>query len=295
MQPILFLSYDGCLHPDGVYHVNGEPEIRVEGHALFEHAEPLARLLEPYPDVRIVLSTPWASIYGLEAAKAFLPVALQNRVVGTTYEFCGDMVDWAELSEFDKIMRYVEGHGIRTWLALCCEKYCWPEAFEKNRVWLYKHVGLGENRTTEQLTERLERMHGDVPRLGAVGLGGTGCLDAERKHWDIAMTKLADARISALSASTRFQAAYDALCFGASVLLKSQPQAVALHMGRLLEQLPVELGVESDDKASSIALLHAWQSDDYWAPKNVKSSDADFVLNFVEAVLNAVQSRLPTT
>ncbi|MCK4143626.1 hypothetical protein HFK84_15250 [Ralstonia pseudosolanacearum] len=295
MHPILFLGYDGCLHPDGVHHVNGEPELRVEGHRLFEHALQLARLLEPYPDLRIVLSTAWARIYGLERAKGFLPAALQNRVVGMTHEFCGDMAEWAGLTEFDHVMRYVEGRGIRAWLALSCDKYYWPEAFEKNRVWLYKGYGLGEDRAIKELAEKLERMHGDVPRQGAVRLGGAGCLDAERKHWDMAMTKLADARISALSASTRFQAAYDALRFGACVLLKSQPQAVALHMGRLLEQLPVELGVESDDQDSSIALLQAWQGYDYWDPRPVKSSDVDVVLNFVEAVLSAVQSRLQAT
>lgn len=200
MHPILFLSYDGCLHPEDVLHTDGGPQLRGGERRLFEHAELLAEILEPYPDLEIVLSTAWARIYGLERAKDFLPAALRSRVVGTTYEFCGNMVEWAELTEFDRIMRYVEGHGVRSWLALSCDKYYWPEAFHKNRVWVYNRVGLGEDRTREQLTEKLKQMHRETSRVGVGLIGGVRNADAVRMLCEAATTKIADARISQLSA-----------------------------------------------------------------------------------------------
>lgn len=295
MHRILFLGYNGCLHPDGVRHVNGEPVLHVDGHALFEHADLLAELLEPYPDVQIVLTTTWARIYGLEGAKAFLPAALRNRVVGTTYEFAGDMLDWAELSEFDKVMRYVEGHRIRAWLALSCDKYYWPEAFRKNRVWVYKRVGLGEDRARVELAEKLKQLHREEPALGGVTISGARNAEAVRMRLDTATTKIVDARISQLSASTRFQAAHDAVCCCASILLAIEPELVGLRVGQILEQLSAEHYVDSDTKARSIELLQAWQSEDYWAPRDVKPTEVDVVLRFAEAVLSATKSRMQGT
>ncbi|WP_316150580.1 HAD domain-containing protein [Cupriavidus sp. BIC8F] len=293
MHPILFLAYDGCLHPDGVHHVNGEPEIRVQGHVLFEYAELLARLLEPYPELRIVLTTSWARVYGLEGAQAFLPAALQNRVVGTTYEFAGDMADWAELSEFDKVMRYVEACGVRTWLALHCEKYGWPEAFKRFGVWLYKGHGLGDDRAIKELTEKLEGMSGNMYPFGARHVGEES--DTVRRRWDMALTKVADARIKALSTSTRFQAAFDALCSCGSMYFNVPLHAVPSQLSRMLEQLPTGQRMADEAEKRAVGLLQAWQSDDYWEPKHVESQDIDVVLNFVEAFLSAMRSRLLAT
>ncbi|QKM44056.1 hypothetical protein HI792_15870 [Ralstonia solanacearum] len=291
MHPVLFLAYDGCLHPEGVHHVNDDPQLRSEDHSLFEHAGLLAKLLEPCPEVRIVLSTPWARIYGLSRAKAFLPAALQTRVVGTTHEFCGDLVEWAELTEFDKVMRYVEGYGIRSWLALSCDKHHWPEAFRKNRIWVYGRVGFGEDRARVELAEKLKQLRHEVPSLGSVNIGMARDAEAVRMRLDAATTKIADARISQLSDSTRFQAAHDAVCCCASIMLTVEPQLVGLPGGQIFEELPTER-LDDGTKAGSIALLQAWQEAENWEPRNIAPADVDVALKFAEAVLSATKSRL---
>lgn len=73
---ILFLDFDGVLHPDPC----------PAGARLFEHAPRLEQALAPF-DVDIVLSTSWRSLAPLEVLAARLPPALAARVVGTTPHF----------------------------------------------------------------------------------------------------------------------------------------------------------------------------------------------------------------
>ncbi|WP_231909764.1 HAD domain-containing protein [Cupriavidus nantongensis] len=58
---IVFLDYDGVLHPDAAYLVKGRPELRATG-TLFMWAPILEETLAPYPDAQIVLSTSWVQV-----------------------------------------------------------------------------------------------------------------------------------------------------------------------------------------------------------------------------------------
>lgn len=55
--PVLYLDFDGVLHPDEVYRIRGRIVLRFDGMNMFEWAPLLAEHLEPYPDVQIILST----------------------------------------------------------------------------------------------------------------------------------------------------------------------------------------------------------------------------------------------
>ncbi|MGA3981381.1 HAD domain-containing protein [Ralstonia nicotianae] len=165
MSPVFFLDYDGCLHPDNVRCVKGAPLLLSGGHQLFEHVQLLVDLLEPYSEVRIVLSTLWARVFGLDEAKSYLPATLQERVVGTTYEFCTDIYEWNELSRFDQIVRYVNGKGIQSWLALDDNNHCWPESFENRLVCPNRHLGLGECRVQEEFATKLAQLNREVQQL----------------------------------------------------------------------------------------------------------------------------------
>ncbi|TDN69502.1 HAD domain-containing protein [Paraburkholderia sp. BL10I2N1] len=85
---VLYLDFDGVLHPDDVWrhpgsglHVAGPP-----GHALFERAGLLIRCLEPYPALRIVLSTDWVWVFRSVREMAHrLSLVLRWRVVGATF------------------------------------------------------------------------------------------------------------------------------------------------------------------------------------------------------------------
>ena len=81
---ILFLDFDGVLHPDEAYLVKGRPVLRAEG-ALFMWAPLLVGALKNYPGVQIVLSTSWARELRFTRARSFLPPELQQRVIGATW------------------------------------------------------------------------------------------------------------------------------------------------------------------------------------------------------------------
>ena len=94
-RKILFLDYDGVLHPSEVYR-NAEgyiylaKEFADDGHFLFEHAHFLIQILEKVEQVRpveIILSTSWVEVLGgLEPTKAFLPAELSQRVKGAVFD-----------------------------------------------------------------------------------------------------------------------------------------------------------------------------------------------------------------
>ncbi|MDC6296225.1 HAD domain-containing protein [Ralstonia pseudosolanacearum] len=160
MTPVLFLDYDGCLHADDVYLVDGVPVMRRDGAQIFEHANLLAELLDPYPQVEIVLSTSWVAKFSLIRTKLYLPEVLQPRVVGTTYEYRTDKLEWIELSRFDQVMRYVRGKNLQSWLALDDDNSYWPECYEQNLICPIPRLGLGEARVQTELADKLAQMCG---------------------------------------------------------------------------------------------------------------------------------------
>ena len=155
MRAVLFLDYDGCLHPMSVSHTGNKPVLYGESSKLFERAPDLVALLAPYPDVDIVLITDWVERYGAEATIRYLPQPLQERVVGTTDEFGDNSLKWLGLSKFDRIMRYVTGRRINDWLALQHDDGGWPEAFMTQLVWSHPELGLAEKKTLVDLKDKL--------------------------------------------------------------------------------------------------------------------------------------------
>jgi hypothetical protein len=71
---VLFLDYDGVLHPDPC----------TDRARLFEHAPRLAAALEPFADLAVVLSTAWRTHLDLARLSAHLPPTLRAKVVGAT-------------------------------------------------------------------------------------------------------------------------------------------------------------------------------------------------------------------
>lgn len=159
MTCVLFLDYDGCLHADDVFLIDGVPFMRRDGAQIFEHANLLAEILRPFPDVRIVLSTSWVGTFNLIRAKLYLPQTLQHRVVGTTYECRRDKQEWDGLSRFDQIIRYVRANGIQSWLALDDDNEGWPECHKQNLVCPTPKLGIGDRRIQLELAEKLGRLH----------------------------------------------------------------------------------------------------------------------------------------
>ncbi|CAJ0800251.1 hypothetical protein LMG7141_03796 [Ralstonia condita] len=155
MRAVLFLGYDGCLHPMPVSHTGHEPILHDESSAFFEHASDLAMLLAPYPDIDIVLSTDWVGCYGAAAAISHLPEPLQQRVVGTIDEFNHDPLKPVLVSKFDRIMYYVTRRRVDFWLAVHFDDGAWPRAFITHLVWSDPHLGIGKQTIRDDLKDKL--------------------------------------------------------------------------------------------------------------------------------------------
>lgn len=81
---VLYLDFDGVLHPDAVFMTKKGPTLRAEG-SLFMWADLLMEALEEFPHVQIVLSTSWVRHLGFSRARSYLPAPLKTRVIGATW------------------------------------------------------------------------------------------------------------------------------------------------------------------------------------------------------------------
>lgn len=126
---ILFLDYDGVLHPGDVYLIRREPVLRAEGNvSLFGYASILEQALADQPDIRIVLSTSWVPQLGFDRAKGYLPAAIRERVIGATWHRHAGIMrnDWLRFIRFLQIDAYVHRHQLTNWLAIDDDAVGWP-------------------------------------------------------------------------------------------------------------------------------------------------------------------------
>ncbi|CAG9187464.1 HAD domain-containing protein [Cupriavidus pinatubonensis] len=153
---VLFVDYDNCLTRSDCY-VVGEDVVPSEpGVVLFEYAGILEQLLEPYSDVRMVLSTDWVQTFGFERARDALPLAsLRARVIGTTYPADDtSALQFPTLTRGEQVLRYVAKHRLKSWLALDDRR----DGFEScmlNLIHCQRGVGLGDRDVQRMLRERL--------------------------------------------------------------------------------------------------------------------------------------------
>jgi hypothetical protein len=108
---ILFLDFDGVLHPDPCR----------EEH-MFQHAPRLARTLAEFPETSVVLSTSWRTFLQLDQLVAPLHAELQRRVIGVTPRFADfaaprALVPYRRQAE---CMQWLADNGVSgaAWLAL---------------------------------------------------------------------------------------------------------------------------------------------------------------------------------
>jgi len=165
LQPtqILYLDFDGVLHPADVRRYRRAPAIRLEapGHALFESCETLEQLLEPYPDVRVVLSTSWVRVFGFRNARSYLTPGLLSRVIGATFhKRYHHKEGFALQSRFHQVMDDVHRRQPAAWLAVDDDAEGWPDANRCQLALTPKDFGLSAHAAQEELRQRLRAHFG---------------------------------------------------------------------------------------------------------------------------------------
>lgn len=148
---ILFLDFDGVLHPDAAYLVRGLPELRGDGE-LFMWAGHLVDVLASAPRVRIVLSTSWARELRFARARDYLPAELRTKVIGATWH-SGMATDdehrplgrgtwWDRATRYQQIRRYVDRAGITDWIAVDDQPEGWADGDRDKLVATDSRLGL---------------------------------------------------------------------------------------------------------------------------------------------------------
>lgn len=162
MNPILYLDFDGVLHPADVRVTKAEPmrpRVYENGkpteHELFEHALLLEDILRPFPDICISLSTSWVRMLGFEFALQQLPQGLRSLVVGTIWQ--GFLLRLPPPTRHDAITTDVQERGVQRWIALDDDVEDWPDdrrhlVVAPTNTWL----GLAQPGVAEELAEALD-------------------------------------------------------------------------------------------------------------------------------------------
>ncbi len=147
---ILFLDYDGVLHPFNV-RFNDDLELALEcddkSLFLFCWAPILESILndeDPERHIKIILSTSWAHRFGWEDAAKRLTPDLELRVVARTNGY--------SRARGLQILKCVEDMSIadNNWLAVDDDDYLWPTHLLDHLIKTDENLGLQE-KTTQQL------------------------------------------------------------------------------------------------------------------------------------------------
>jgi hypothetical protein len=155
MMDVLYLDFDGTVHPGEVWYerASGEVRLKAPGHELFESLPVLEAAITKYPTLQIVLSTSWLLIFGVEKTRAFLPESLQHRVIGATYDpQSPEAWRWARLTRYDQIVLDVQRRKPRCrWLALDDDALGWPHSEQDALVLVPTELGLACPRAQARL------------------------------------------------------------------------------------------------------------------------------------------------
>lgn len=159
---VLYLDFDGVLHPQDVWMKQGAPYIRSPtSHRVFENELLLATMIQPYPNLRIVLSTTWVCRFGYRGAASYLHPELQRRCIGATWHRGMGRYRFSYMSRGEQVLDDVSRRQPRRWLAIDDQKEGWGAAEVSHLVATDPISGLNQPATIEKLTQALKRFVDD--------------------------------------------------------------------------------------------------------------------------------------
>ena len=159
-ERVLYLDFDGVLHHENVlWHPRiGAYMSAPDGYVLFQHAEPLERMLTPHPEVQIVLSTSWVLRYGCARSAKQLRPSLRNRVISATFHSKMKEVEFTAKSRGMQVWEEVLKRRPRDWLALDDDWLDWPECCSDKYVRTHLSEGLSDAAVQQRFATKLQEM-----------------------------------------------------------------------------------------------------------------------------------------
>ncbi len=163
---ILFLDFDGVLHPDEVYRYPGKGivlktaclPVECENLELFCYMPALEKVLADFPLVKIVLSTSWVKEIGFDRTSKRLSPALRERVIGATFH-SRHTPDWNRMTRYSQIVEHVERHHLgRRWIAVDDDDCGWPRSMSDRLVATDVYEGIAAPAALADLRAKLERL-----------------------------------------------------------------------------------------------------------------------------------------
>ena len=167
---VLYLDFDGVLHSHAVYvsrrkGIHFGPEALEHGqqsghvHRLFEHCTLLESLLEPYPQVQIVLSTTWAQKSYTQAKKR-LPQSLQERCIGGTCHREMNLQQFRQEPRGLQVYADVCRRMPDRWIALDDDYLNWPVWTRDLFIRTDPHLGISAPLVLAELKAKLAQVFG---------------------------------------------------------------------------------------------------------------------------------------
>jgi hypothetical protein len=130
--------------------------VSTSGHQLFEQPGLLGEPLQPYPDVRIVLSTSWGCAYrGVHRVARRLPPALRARVIGATWHSATDTCLFRAAPRGMQVWADVLRPQPDAWLALDDDWLHWPAWCRDRLVRTDEILGIAEPTVLQHVREKL--------------------------------------------------------------------------------------------------------------------------------------------
>ena len=159
-ERLLYLDFDGVLHHENVlWHPKiGAYMSAPDGYVLFQHAELLERMLAPYPEIQIVLSTSWVRRYGCARSAKQLRPSLRRRVIGATFHSKMNKFEFAEKPRGLQVWEDVLKRRPRNWLALDDDWLDWPGCCIDNYVKTHSIEGLCDPAVLDTFARKLQEM-----------------------------------------------------------------------------------------------------------------------------------------